>query len=179
MLQALDEALPAPLKKVLLTARKTIPDWKQLRRQSFTKRYKKVFIFFHSCSDCGEPIAEPMSFCPWCGSGKNASKLHCFLAFLRPLPQGYAAGVELLSVVQRHRLHCPRTDRAYRLFPITAGAAIAGGKSLRFMKNCPWCHRKIKKKWLVWPFPEICGKCGSSVDSEFWSFCPWCRQFLL
>jgi hypothetical protein len=50
---------------------------------------------------------------------------------------------------------------------------------MRFMRYCPWCHRKVRKPWQVRPFHEICGRCGWSVDSVFWNYCPWCKQRLI
>jgi hypothetical protein len=47
-----------------------------------------------------------------------------------------------------------------------------------FMRYCPWCRVKTKKKWRVARLNERCPACGWSVVGEFWDFCPWCGRKL-
>ena len=59
MLLAMEAAIPAGHRKKLLgRSQEIIPDWQQLRRKSFTRRYLRVFTDLYACADCGQPIAE-------------------------------------------------------------------------------------------------------------------------
>ncbi|MBN1766293.1 MAG: protein kinase, partial [Sedimentisphaerales bacterium] len=73
MLTAFHDALtPGILKKLSIQVpRRKIKDWQQLRRDAFINRYRRVFTHFSPCVKCGEPIAESMTYCPWCGTDRN------------------------------------------------------------------------------------------------------------
>ena len=179
MLAAMDEVIPSPFRKKLQIGEKqAAPDWRQLRRKAFIQRYSKIFTDFYPCVDCGQPIAESMQYCPWCASERNryddctrfSHLCHRCHKGVSPewsyCPWCYGPGFipqesNGLSSPAYHG-HC---DHCH-------------GKLMRFMKYCPWCHRKVKKKWHLWPFPETCGQCGNSVDSSYWNYCPWCQQGL-
>ncbi|MHC4258222.1 MAG: protein kinase domain-containing protein [Planctomycetota bacterium] len=179
MLAAMEQALPKALHgKKSTAAKKKGPDWRQLRRQDFTQRYQKVLGTLFSCVDCGEPIAESMQACPWCGSERNCfdnrSQLshichHCHRGVAPDwhyCPWCYSPGFipqEPESIRPDYKTKCDH----------------CGGKMTNFMKYCPWCHRKQRKKWQISPFPEICTRCGWSVDSSYWNLCPWCSQRLI
>lgn len=180
MLHVLDESLPPSLKSAFETrVKQTIPDWQQIRRASFTKRYKKVFVHFYPCADCGQPIAESMQCCPWCGSRRNRfDDCTAFSHYCHRCRRG----------MQPEWTYCPwcsgpgyipQEPNGPPPVPYHGKCSHCGGRIMRFMQNCPWCHRKIRKKWHIWPFPEVCGHCGQSVDTSFWNYCPWCRSTLL
>jgi len=181
MRAALLEAIPKSLRRHLTVnvGPITKPDWRKMRRGTFLKRYGRVLPAVFRCVDCGEPIAESMSACPWCGSTRNR--------FDEQTPFSHI---------------CPRCHRGvlpeWRFCPWCYGAGFAdpspnktagiryhtkckycGGDLMRFMRYCPWCRRKVRQPWQVSPFPEICTRCGWSVDSEFWLYCPWCQQRLI
>ena len=174
MLAAMDQALPNNLRqKLLLHPERTLPDWQQLRRKSFIQRYRKNFTEWYPCCECGEPFAESMQCCPWCGSKRNrfddcshfSHICHRCNKGVAPewhyCPWCYGPGFvpqEANGIKYEYRAKCDHCS----------------GKIMPFMKYCPWCHRKPKKKWQVWPFPEVCVRCGWSVDSNYWIFCPWC-----
>jgi hypothetical protein len=181
MLAALMEVLPKGMKTYAGHDGKDRRrrDWRKVRRGAFLRRYMKVLAMPFRCIDCGEPVAESMAACPWCGSERNR----------------YDAGTSFSHV-------CPRCHRGvlpeWRFCPWCYGPGFkepsatptpgvryhtrcrhCGGKLMRFMRYCPWCRRKPRKPWRVRPFPETCGRCGWSVDSEYWTFCPWCRLRLV
>ena len=186
MSAALQETIPKSVQKKLSpwargpqTIRKRKADWRNLRRKVFSDKYGKIFHPLLKCTDCGEPIAESMSICPWCGSENNRFQERSSFAYL-----------------------CPRCDRGilpeWRFCPWCYGAGFekpakkrtkgiryhgqcksCKGKIMRFMRYCPWCRRKIRTNWRHNSFPEICAKCGWSVDSSFWNYCPWCKQRLI
>ena len=178
MLGAMQAALPKNAKQTLGAVEKSEDNWRKVRRGAFFKRYGRVFPVMHKCVTCGEPIAEMMQLCPWCGSEKNRFDArsqfshicpHCHKGVLpewRFCPWCYGAGFEPQRPVQAKRLR------------YHAQCRYCGGGIMRFMRYCPWCHRKVRRPWQVKPLPEICGRCRWSVDSDFWSYCPWCKQSL-
>ncbi len=154
-------------------------DWHKARRGAFLKRYDKALSASFRCVDCGEPVAESMTICPWCGSDRNRFDANTAYSHVCPrcsrgvLPEwrycpwcygpGFASPSEARTRGVRYQRRC----------------AHCGGGLLRFMRYCPWCRRKIRKPWRVRPFPEVCGRCKWSVDSDFWNYCAWCRQRLV
>jgi hypothetical protein len=131
------------------------------------------------CMKCCEPIAESMSLCPWCGTSRNrfANRTHfshvcphCDKGVLpewRFCPWCYGPGFESPS---------PTRSTGVRY---SSKCKFCNGKMMRFMRYCPWCHRKVHRPRPVQAFPEVCAKCGWSVDSTFWNYCPWCKQTLV
>ena len=181
MLTALLEAIPKSLRNgpgLKLENKKKL-DWRQMRRKTFTKRYSKVLPVIFRCVQCGEPLTESMAICPWCGSGRNRFDSRSQFNHICPrchkgvlpewrfCPWCYGAGFKSPSLVRSTSVH------------YQARCKYCGGKLIRFMRYCPWCRRKIRHPWQVRPFPEICGRCGWSIDSAFWNYCPWCKQSLL
>lgn len=181
MLTALIEATPRKLRSgfTLQLADKRKPDWRKMRRAAFISRYKKVLPAIFRCVECSEPIAESMLLCPWCGTDRNRYDTRSEFSHICPTchrgvlpewrfcPWCYGPGFESPSPVRstgvRYHTRCK----------------YCNGKLRRFMRYCPWCRRKVRKPWQVRPFPEICGRCGWSIDSTFWNYCPWCKQTLV
>jgi len=181
MLSALIEATPRALRKgftLKLKDRKKL-DWRQMRREAFIKRYRKALPCLLQCVQCGEPIDERMSICPWCGSDRNRFDTQSRFSHICPrchrgvLPEwrfcpwcyggGFAFPSRTRSTGVRYHARCK----------------YCKGKLMRFMRYCPWCRRKVRRPWQVRPFPEICTRCKWSVDSSFWNYCPWCKQTLI
>ncbi|HUS73065.1 MAG TPA: serine/threonine-protein kinase [Sedimentisphaerales bacterium] len=181
MLTALLQAMPKKLRYgfLLETHNKKQPDWRQVRREDFAGRYKKIFTAFYRCVECAEPVAESMLVCPWCGSSRNRFDTRSRFDYICPrchrgvLPEwrfcpwcygpGFESPASTRSIGVRYHGRCK----------------YCKGKLLRFSRYCPWCRRKIRKAWQVRPFPEICSRCGWSVDTSFWNHCPWCKQILI
>jgi len=181
MLNALIEATPRALRKgfaLKLKDRKKL-DWRQMRREAFIKRYQKALPCLLQCVQCGEPIDERMSICPWCGSDRNRYDTQSRFSHICPrchrgvlpewrfCPWCYGAGFDSPS---------PGRSTSVRYH---ARCKYCKGKLMRFMRYCPWCRRKVRRPWQVRPFPEICTQCKWSVDSSFWNYCPWCKQTLI
>jgi len=180
MLAELREAMPKALRSGLERLQsRTKPDWQKMRRKAFIKRYSKIFPVLLRCVECGEPIAESMLICPWCGSSRNRFDsrsrfshicTRCHRGVLpewRFCPWCYGPGFKSLSST---------SSRGIRY---NARCKYCGGKLMRFMRYCPWCRRKVQRPWQVHPFPEICKRCRWPVDSAYWNYCPWCQQRLL
>jgi serine/threonine protein kinase len=181
MLTALLQAVPKAQRKRLAVEFKDEKkgDWRRLRRETFISRYRKAFPVLFRCTECGEPIAESMLICPWCGTADNRFDKRSQFSYIctcchkgvlpewRFCPWCYGPGFKSPSSVRS-------ADVRYQ-----ARCRYCGGGLMRFMRYCPWCHRKVRQPWQVRPFPEICGRCGWSVDSAYWNYCPWCKQSLL
>jgi serine/threonine protein kinase len=181
MLTALGDCLPKGLRTglFLTLGERKRPSWRRVRREAFIDRYRNVFPTVFRCVKCGEPLAESMSVCPWCGSDRNRFDTRsefshicrrCHKGVLpewRFCPWCYGPGFESPSATRSTGIRYQARCRYCR------------GKLMRFMRYCPWCHRKIRRPWHVRPFPEICARCGWSIDSTFWNYCPWCKHSLL
>jgi len=179
MLTAMQEALPMSI-KVGTTGLKNgrRGTWQQLRHEAFIKRYAKYMGPLHACVECGEAITEAMMLCPWCGSDKNRFDDRTMFSHVcyrchrgvsgqwDYCPWCYGGGFVRQIDESNHIAYHTRCRHC-------------DGKMGRFMRYCPWCRRKVKKPWRVWPFPELCTQCGWSIDSSFWNYCPWCKQRLL
>jgi serine/threonine protein kinase len=47
-----------------------------------------------------------------------------------------------------------------------------------FMRYCPWCRARVRRKWKIAGSTEKCSRCGWGVLRAFWSYCPWCNKKL-
>jgi serine/threonine-protein kinase len=181
MLSALRDATPKFLRTGPILQRQDVQksDWRQMRREAFGKRYGRFFPVLFRCVSCGEPVTESMLICPWCGSDRNRFDARTQFSHICPrchkgvlpewrfCPWCYGAGFRSPSSVRT------RGTRYH------ARCRYCGGQLMRFMRYCPWCRRKVRRPWQVRAFPEICARCGWSVDSSFWNYCPWCKQSLV
>lgn len=181
MRSALLAAIPKNLKPgpvVRATGARKL-DWLKMRRSAFIKRYRTVLPTIFRCTDCGEPIAESMKICPWCGSERNRFDANtpyshlCTRCHRGVLPEwrfcpwcygpGFAEPATTRTAGVRYHSRC----------------RYCHGKIMRFMHYCPWCRRKVRRNWQIRPFPEVCTSCNWSVDSTFWNYCPWCEKSLV
>lgn len=181
MLTALSQALPKSLQTafVLKNTDRKKADWLKIRRGAFLKRYSKVLNSVFRCVNCNEPISESMLVCPWCGTDRN--RFDTTTQFNRICPRCHRG-------ISNEWHYCPwcygsgfETQHSKRKAGVRyhSKCKYCKGKLMRFMRYCPWCRRKVRKPWQSRPFPEICSRCGWSVDSVFWRCCPWCKQNLI
>ena len=178
MLAAMNRAVPEDADRSDFQKKAGAPDWQRVRREAFLGRYQRVLRCYYRCGACGEPISEPMQMCPWCGEKMAVTPLPTQDALFCPdchrgiLPEWrfcpWCYGRGFASPANRRR-----PDHRYK-----AQCRHCRGKLMRFMRYCPWCRRKVKRPWHVRPFPEICARCGWSVDTSFWTFCCWCARCL-
>lgn len=168
------------------TKRASRNNWKTVRIREFLRRYRTALDVHSSCDSCGEPVAETMRACPWCGTKrdkhldttkyparckrcKRGVKLdwkYCAWCY------GSAIGPQSTRVFtdKRYVAKCPNSKCSRR-------------DIMPFMRYCPWCRVKINRKWPIPPARgetesagKRCGGCGNGVLDEFWSFCPWCGK---
>jgi len=180
MLDALVQSMPRSVGSNVLSKYlpAPTPDWRRVRRDAFTRRYGKTFPALFRCRACGEPVAESMLACPWCGDEGNRFETTTPFSHLCPrchrgvlpewryCPWCYGAGFKSPSSTRTVGFRYHRRCRSCK------------GKLMRFMRYCPWCRRRVRPPWQIRPFPETCRRCGWSVDVSFWDYCPWCKQGL-
>jgi hypothetical protein len=156
-------------------------DWKAIREQQFLRAYGRALETQFRCERCAGPVAETMPFCPWCGAGRHVHRghtrfpIHCprckrgMKADWRFCPWCFGPGFDPATNREytdvRYEARCSNPDCSRKLL-------------MRFMRYCPWCRRKVHRKWKVDESNEHCASCGWGVLRAFWDFCPWCGKTL-
>ena len=157
----------------------TTRDWQSVRRREFQRQFGKLLETCHTCTSCKGPVSEAMQACPWCGKGRRVQRDDTRFPVLCPrcrrglkcdwrfCPWCYGAGFEVNGRREysdtRYVGRCDNTNcRRKELMP--------------FMKYCPWCKRRVRKKWRIDGSKEQCSRCGWGVLKMYWSHCPWCAN---
>lgn len=157
-----------------------LSSWKAVRFREFQKQFGKTLETRHECEKCGGPVAETMICCPWCGKSRKkhpdastrftvaCPRCHRGMkADWKYCPWCYGAGFE------------PNSNRKLsdRRYESRCGNVACDRKQLMpFMRYCPWCNVRVKRKWKLEDSNAVCRACGWGVAKEFWSFCPWCGK---
>ncbi|MBN1851546.1 MAG: protein kinase [Pirellulales bacterium] len=156
-------------------------DWRTVRRKQFRRQYGKILDTHLTCPRCDSPVAESMTTCPWCGDDRLVHRDSTRFPIQCPrcrrglkldwiyCPWCYGEGFEVPNT--RHYSDTRYTGRC-------SNPACSRKQLMPFMRYCPWCHRKVKRKWLIEGSSDICSSCGWGVVREFWSYCPWCGKAL-
>ncbi len=154
-------------------------DWRTVQRKQFQRQYGKVLRTHSVCTRCNGPVAESMTTCPWCGQGRAVHRdatrfpIHCprcqrgLKLDWTYCPWCYGEGFEVSSTRQYSD-----TQYAARC----SNQACVRKQLMPFMRYCPWCRRKVRRKWKVEGVSDRCRSCGWGVVREFWTFCPWCGK---
>jgi serine/threonine-protein kinase len=156
-------------------------DWRAVQRQQFLRTFGSELAAKHGCSKCEGPVAEAMYFCPWCGvsrpvhQGSISFPQQCprcsrgLKADWRFCPWCYGPGFEVSSTRQypdrRYTEKCSNRDCGRKIL-------------MPFMRYCPWCHRKVGRRWRIKGSDDSCPSCHWGVIDAFWSYCPWCGKAL-
>jgi serine/threonine-protein kinase len=171
--------------KASVTQARTVPlkprDWRTVRRRQFVKEFGSVLETDFTCQKCDGPVSEAMGFCPWCGDDRTYFPDRTRLSQCCPrcnrglkldwsyCPWCYGGGFELA------------TQREYSDSRYVRGcqnSACDRKELLPFMKYCPWCRTKVRKRWKIPGVKETCTSCGWGVLSSYWSHCGWCGKAL-
>lgn len=155
--------------------------WQKVRRQAFLKSHGKSLETRFECSYCEGPVSEYMEACPWCGNDCTIRKEDTSFPAYCPrchrgmkldwcyCPWCYGPGFEPLDTRQyRDKRYVERCDNRN----------CERGDLMPFMRYCPWCHRKVRKRWQIKGVRERCSRCGWGVLKEYWDHCPWCAKQL-
>jgi tRNA A-37 threonylcarbamoyl transferase component Bud32 len=161
--------------------RTTKRDWQTVRRQQFQQSYGKLLETRFACHRCQGPVSEAMQTCPWCGAPRSRHRHKTRFPAQCPrcgrgmkldwtyCPWCYGPGFE------------PTTNRQYSDVRYQGRCSNPGCSRkllMPFMRYCPWCRRKVRRKWKVASSLETCASCGWGVYRSFWEYCPWCGKAL-
>jgi hypothetical protein len=156
-------------------------DWKEIQRRQFQQEFGKVLDTDHECTVCHGPVSEAMQACPWCGKSRLAHEgstdfpLRCtrcrrgMKLDWQYCPWCYGPGFEPSST--RHFSDIRYTARCQN-------AKCTRKLLMPFMRYCPWCHRKVRRKWHIPESKNSCRHCGWGVAAGYWTHCPWCAKRL-
>lgn len=161
-------------------------NWKTVRIREFLRRYRTPLEARYHCDNCGEPIAEAMQTCPWCGVNRDKHRdSTTFPARCKRCKRGVKLDWKYCPWCYGAAIG-PKSTRTYtdkRYVAKCPNTACPRRDIMPFMRYCPWCRVKIKRKWPIPPAKgetETAGKrcttCGNGVLDEFWDFCPWCGK---
>jgi hypothetical protein len=149
-----------------------------VQAEAFRKVHGKALGLRFRCHRCNGPIAEEMSYCPWCGSqGNSFSELTRFPLVcpecergVRPewngCPWCYAGRFESNG---RPPPHDPAATRR-------CSKRACDGQLRPFMRYCPLCKQKPRRAWSHPDLPHRCPRCRWPTSHEFMRFCPWCGR---
>ncbi len=155
------------------------PDWKIFRQQQFKRQYGKLLEVRHTCKNCDGPVSESMQHCPWCGKSRRTHDdttsfpLHCPSCRRgMKLDWSYCPWCYSGPVV-------PDESRSYsdrRYVTRCSNSKCKDKRLMPFMRYCPWCHRKVKRKWKINEGKAKCSRCDWGTLPEYWDYCPWCGK---
>jgi serine/threonine protein kinase len=150
--------------------------WEEYRRQDFLERYGEKLELNYRCYRCNGPISEYMDYCPWCGYDRNSfygvssfpyicsrceRGIHGEWTYCPWCWGGKYENVDAwVNPDDRYVARCPNSD-------------CPEGIVMRYMRYCPWCHRKLKP-WSHPSFPGRCPSCNWFTAKSYWDFCAWC-----
>ncbi|MCA9211981.1 MAG: serine/threonine protein kinase [Planctomycetales bacterium] len=156
--------------------------WKTVRFREFLRHFGRALEAKHACTKCGGPMAETMMGCPWCGKscqkhqGESVRFTVCCPRCMRGLksdwtycPWCFGPGFEPSSRQElsdhRYQGRCANKNCERKVL-------------MPFMRYCPWCKSRVKRRWKLEGSNDTCCRCGWGVTKEYWSFCPWCTKRL-
>jgi serine/threonine-protein kinase len=156
-------------------------NWRTIQRVEFKRRFGSQLDTRYACSRCDGPVSEAMAFCPWCRADRSRFEDETKFPQSCPrchrgmkldwhyCPWCYGPGFEVTTrrefTDKRYTAKCGNTNCERKLL-------------MPWMRYCPWCHTKVKRKWKIEGVSDTCKGCGWGVVGEFWSCCPWCRKGL-
>jgi serine/threonine-protein kinase len=153
--------------------------WEALRIREFQSRYRKSLGTHLQCRRCDGPVSDPMRNCPWCGIPIRARDRESRFPARCPrcrrgrkldwrfCPWCYGAGFKAVST---------RTYSDTRYEDRCANPKCPDRRLMPFMRYCPWCRTKVRRRWKIDESSRTCPGCGWHVLKAWWSFCPWCAR---
>lgn len=153
--------------------------WKSVQWRQFQRLYGKLLGTNCDCGRCGGPVAETMTYCPWCR--KQRTKHDAESSFPICCPRCHRG-------MKADWTYCPwcfgpgfEVSTTRKLSDKRYIARCTNGKCSRkqlmaFMRYCPWCRRKVSRNWKIEGSKDTCTSCGWGIAGEFWKCCPWCGK---
>jgi hypothetical protein len=175
------KALRTPARRSRRTDTVKGKDWREVRWKQSVRTFGKELGARHDCSGCGGPVAEAMSYCPWC---KRDRRIHRGpTALTRRCPRCKRG----MKGDWRYCAWCfgkglqPTTTRDYpdkRYTGRCSNESCGRRELMPFMRYCPWCHAKVRREWKLNGSKSRCQSCRWGVAGEYWKYCPWCSKTL-
>jgi serine/threonine protein kinase len=154
-------------------------DWKEVKLRGFKRRYGKSLATRSSCAKCGGPVSEAMQHCPWCGSAKRVYRGPTkFPRRCRRCGRGVKLDWRFCGWCFGAAIG-PSDDREYTDRRYTARCSSPSCKRkqlMPFLRYCPWCRTKVRRKWKVSDVDRKCQRCGWGTLPDYWGWCPWCGR---
>ncbi len=153
-------------------------DWKAIRHTQFRRDFGKTLGPFGECGRCHGPVSEAMTTCPWCG---NDRKRHRGAVDCPAQCPRCRRGVKLdwPSCAWCHGAAIgPLSTRSFTDRRYTGHCAHCRGDLMPFSRYCPWCRRKVQRRWLLTGSKAKCPRCSWGVAGGFWAHCAWCGRDL-
>ena len=148
--------------------------WREQRLREFQRQFGKLLDARFECARCDGPVSEAMHACPWCGREREQHR-----ATTR-LPAACKRCGRGMKLDWTYCAHCygaaqgPRSERSFADRHYVADCRHCKGRLLAFSRYCPWCRRKVERKWKIPHAHARCERCGWDLLHEFWTHCPWC-----
>ena len=155
--------------------------WREVRWKQFLRGFRRSLEVRHTCGGCDGPVSESMLHCPWCRKdlkihrGETRLARRCTRCKRGMKPDwrfcGWCFG----------KGFAPKTSREYddvRYQARCSNRACRRKHLMPFMRYCPWCRTKVRRKWKIAENTHRCDSCGWGVLRDFWSHCPWCAKSL-
>ncbi len=153
-------------------------EWRSVRYKEFKRHYGRELETNFECGKCGGPISERMNACPWCGHRPKTFKGETrYPSRCRECKRGMKLDW-LYCPHEYGTAQGPRSDRSYtdKRYTTSCSNPSCRGPLIPFMKYCPWCRTRVRRKWKIKGTTDKCAKCGWSVLKDFWTHCPWCTH---
>ena len=194
MLQAFQRVLPRALatstsgrqttKKKQTTRRRTktrssSSDWRSVRLRQFQREYRSRLETRCECTKCKGPVSEAMRACPWCGKDRKIHRGETKLPATCPRCRRGA------KLDWKYCAWCyggaigPTGNRTYtdkRYTRACTNRSCERKLLFPFMRYCPWCRKKVTRRWKIEGSPSRCRSCSGPFVKDYWSFCAWCGK---
>jgi serine/threonine-protein kinase len=149
-----------------------------VQAEAFRKSHGKTLGLRFRCHRCNGPIAEEMSYCPWCGTqGNSFAELTRFPLVCPECERGVRPEWKGCPWCYPGRFESngrpPPRDAAAERRCATRGC---DGQLRTFMRYCPLCKRKPRRAWSHPDLPHRCPRCRWPTSHDFMRFCPWCGR---
>lgn len=173
--------LQVPSSQVRAAASKTRTTgrhWRTVQQRQFKREFGAILETRSKCPKCEGPVSESMQHCPWCSKGlevySGSTKLPqvcprcnrgmkldwCYCPWC--FGKGFTPEATQKYDDKRYVAKCANSDCARKVL-------------MPFMRYCPWCRRRVRRKWKIPGSQKKCTQCSWGVIPEYWSYCPWCK----
>ncbi|MEN9577148.1 MAG: hypothetical protein RJA70_157 [Pseudomonadota bacterium] len=151
--------------------------WRATRLKEFKRAVKKELGAIGECASCAGPVAEAMTYCPWCSVSIDWNQGPSLLASrCKRCHRGVKSDWTYCAYCYGGRIRLEsavlRSDSRY-----VRRCGKCGEKSLLpGAKYCPVCRAKPKPAKLTTTDASTCRHCGVSVLAGSWDYCPCCAK---